>query len=198
MERKIKKYNNYIYESKENLQDVLDSFLELSDDDIIKYNGLGLVLSDKNNQRKLAAFFDFNVNNTININNIENYIELFSTVKYAFERVNISDFEISIIRKKIYIVFEIKDKLVKEFVSKLEVGDYDYYIDTTYRDNTLYLSINFEINDDFSFKASVYGYDGNESKEDITSYFEQYNMQLVDIIKEPSKYDQYIFKGSFI
>jgi hypothetical protein len=195
MERKIKKYNNYIYESKENLQDVLDSFLELSDDNIVKYNGLGLILSAKDNQRKLAAFFDFNVSNIIKINNIDNYIELFSTVKYAFERVNISEFEINIKNQKIYIAFDIKNKLIKEFVSILEKEDYFYYIET---DKRVFYEINFDINDDFTFKIKVYEVEKLESKENIISYFEKYSMKLVDIIKEPNKYDEYVFEGSFM
>jgi hypothetical protein len=53
-----------------------------------------------------------------------------------------------------------------------------------------------EIEMDFTFTFKAYRQEGNE--QDVISYFEKYGMKLLNIIKEPNKYDQYIFKGSFI
>lgn len=202
----IKKYisfinNKSIKESKEKLEDVMDSFLELTDDGFITYNGLSIISdpresSDKDT-KKLVGNFIVKTSNIIDKTNINNYIKLYDTINYALNRVNVEDF--FIIKNFLKIIFNINEPS-RKFISNLEIGDYFYYIETPFC-----ASIDIDVKDDFTFILKLYAedistdlYPNLETKEALIEYFKQFNIEYVNCIKEEGKYDQYIFKGNFI
>lgn len=188
--------NKFIKESKEQLENIMDSFLELRDDGFLTYDGLSIINdpreSSDENTKKLVGHFRVKTSKIIDKTNIDDYVKLYDNINTALKRVYIEDFYIK--NNLIKIIFNINEPS-QRFVSELKIGDYFYYLDQE-------ISATFDMitKDDFSFILKLYVHDSriSDPKESLIKYFKQFDIEYIDCIVEQDKLDQYIFKGNFI